>query len=1702
MARAFPARGVVVLGALVLSVSSGHAALRLWTGSGPNAFWSTSANWNPAGAPQNGDDLAFVAGMLRQTNTNDLSGRSFHSLIFNGTSSSYTLFGNAVTLSAGVNSLQSPGLASVNFSVTLTGDQEFIADGSQFNVSGDVALNGHTLTLRATSSNAMVSVIGAITGTGDVVKVGVGQALFGGPNGNNYQGTLYVTEGILSLGKGNGGNGLAVPGDLVIGDLDNFIFGKVVLLRPHMIQDTATITINHGTLDLNGWDEYVGPLDMYDGGIRTGTATLIPLAKISAPSWPYVRYPFISGHVYLQTDITFDTHAPGGFFLDASVSGTGGIIKEGFAVLSINDTNDFTGAVTVNNGMLEVYKSPFALGNGPGVTLNGFGILGLREVAVLNKPLTLTSRNAGMVAVYQPCTWSGPINLDFTGMATVTCGDPFNFARLRLTGPIQGTGGLWFGGKDIELNGNNTFSGGVRSACTLLSLNTGAFHPFNGSLEVGGIFYYLDNYYGDFSEPGTNDLCEVRWLGSSFQFMPTAKLHDNGLANLNGHDQECGSIEFNGGRIATGSGKLYVDTLVTANPAASTATIDGFLQLSTFPYVTFNIGDGVVTPDLAINAVVSDGVPSGIYKLGLGEMRLSAANTYRQLTTVGAGVLHIQNNTSLGTTAGTTVLDGGTLQVEFVGALAEPLTIGGAGRGGTNGALNLLPATGVQSGIVLSTNATVRVDSSFAILSGVISGPGGLTKTGAGTLQLGGSSGANNTYAGDTVVARGVLVPFKGAGVTTIPGHLIIGTGAINSPATVRYFSGFTTIGSVTVNRGGLWDLNGQAEGWGVADLQGRPPLTLVEGGRVQTGAGIFYLPVGGDVVVDPGVTSASSSITGHIGLDPGPHRFIVGSGIALTIGGGFPLEVPADIGQTSTAADLVKEGFGTMRLAAANTFTGTVTVNSGTLVISNNAALGSKTAGTFVNNGGSLALEGGLFVQEETLTLNSTNSGALTSLGAVSNTWVAPITLQRTAGINVPGSGGILNIMSFFDCCGGSFISGPGGLTKTGAGKLLLGGFFGSGYDGPTTVSGGTLEAARFQGGSVRGNVVVDGIGSVLNTLKLNAFATASQLSSTGRITVLNGGAWNLGLNNVETIAGLLGDGRVDLGRVVFATNGDLTVNNTVSCEFSGTLNGSGALNKLGTATLYLSGNSPSFTGPTTVFDGTYKVDGKIPNSPVTVKTSSQLRGDGVVGNLTAIEQDSVVRVDASFADHPERQTGDLEVGDLTMAGGGVVGAAIFGPSPAGGNDLLIARGAVTLNNARLSSGFNYPPREGDVVMLLKKNSAGPISGIFSGYSEGITRKIGDVTVRASYVGGDGNDFTLTVTNTALATSGYRLAEGNGNQTVEPDECNLLFLSLVNRRTSSLTITSAVLRAVTDGVILGPIANPRALVTIASATYPAIPAGATRENLTPFQFRTDATLPCGSPVTFELVVGIAGEGEFAILFTPVSGNDCARPTGGCESCFIVSGQFATNTPTLLRALNFVGAPSLCFPPKRCPATNLFTDLAAVPHITHTFTNSTTNELCLTAQLHFGCLGTSTNALGAIAYRGANDIHDPCVAYLGDTGADGTQPFAFRVPPATNFVLLVSARATNVVCPNYTLELFGLPCPPPTLHIAKAAAPGKVLLQWSTASPGFTLQTTNALRTSGPNAFSNVTSAPVVTGGRYTVTNSATQLKQFFRLTK
>jgi hypothetical protein len=237
--------------------------------------------------------------------------------------------------------------------------------------------------------------------------------------------------------------------------------------------------------------------------------------------------------------------------------------------------------------------------------------------------------------------------------------------------------------------------------------------------------------------------------------------------------------------------------------------------------------------------------------------------------------------------------------------------------------------------------------------------------------------------------------------------------------------------------------------------------------------------------------------------------------------------------------------------------------------------------------------------------------------------------------------------------------------------------------------------------------------------------------------------------------------------------------------------------------------------------------------------------------------------------------------------------------------------------------------------------------------------------------------------------------------------------------------------------------------------------------------------------------------------FSRRGGPDCDSGGGACESCIVVSGQFGTNALETIRRLTATAGPSVCDPPKSCPGFDDFPD-APVRHVLHHFTNSTAAELCVTAQLRPDCPGVPGGAFGVAAYSAEFRINQPCSFYLGDDGGFSapSPPFSFRVPPRTNFILVVTARVTNLVCETYALEVLGLPCPPPSLQIVKDAAPNQVLVQWSSAYPEYRLESVPSLNGSGPFPINTVTNPPVLTGGKFAVTNAADLPRQFFRLSQ
>ena len=181
-----------------------------------------------------------------------------------------------------------------------------------------------------------------------------------------------------------------------------------------------------------------------------------------------------------------------------------------------------------------------------------------------------------------------------------------------------------------------------------------------------------------------------------------------------------GAVTLQSGSITGQSG----DTLVASSVNVQSGTVSA------------NLGDLGGTP---------------LVKSGPGTVVLSGNNSYTGGTSVKGGVLAISSSSNLG--PGNLSLGAGTLQ--------------------TTGAYTL------DAGTVTLTDPTAGIDTPLSTddvtLGGLITGTGGLNKSGPGTLELANTAGTN--YSGDTTVQAGTLMADT-ANALSPASSLVIGDGA------------------------------------------------------------------------------------------------------------------------------------------------------------------------------------------------------------------------------------------------------------------------------------------------------------------------------------------------------------------------------------------------------------------------------------------------------------------------------------------------------------------------------------------------------------------------------------------------------------------------------------------------------------------------------------------------------------------------------------------------------------------------------------------------------------------------------------------------------------------------------------------------------------------------------------------------------------
>ncbi|EEL0257510.1 fibronectin-binding autotransporter adhesin ShdA [Salmonella enterica] len=408
-----------------------------------------------------------------------------------------------------------------------------------------------------------------------------------------------------------------------------------------------------------------------------------------------------------------------------------------------------------------------------------------------------------------------------------------------------------------------------------------------------------------------------------------------------------------------------------------------------------------------------------------------------------------------------------------------------------------------------------------------------LTKQGDGTLIL---SNTGNDY-GDTEIDGGILAAKDAASLGT---------------------------GDVTI-----------AESATLALSQGTLDNNVTGEGQIVK-SGSDELIVTGDNNYSGGTTISGGTLTAD-------HADSLGTG---TIANSGVLQVgEGELENTlSGSGSLVKTGTGELTLSGDNTYSGGTTISGGTLTADHADSLGS---GDIDNSGVLQVGEGEL---KNTLfgsgSLVKTGTGELTLSGDNSYSGTTTITdgTLIAASVNALGSGDIDNsgVLKVGEGELKNTLSGSGSLVKTGTGELTLSGD--NSYSGTTTITDGTLIAD---------NADSLGTGAVANSgvLKVGEGELKNTLFGSGSLVKTGTGVLTLSGDNTYSGGTTISDGTLIADHADSLGSGDIDNSGVLKVgegELKNTLSGSGSLVKTGTGELTLSGDNKTYSGDTTIADGT----------------------------------------------------------------------------------------------------------------------------------------------------------------------------------------------------------------------------------------------------------------------------------------------------------------------------------------------------------------------------------------------------------------------------------------------------------------------------------------------------------------------------------
>ncbi len=1218
-------------------------------------------------------------------------------------------------------------------------------------------------------------------GVGDINVVNGGAGTWDGSNAPPFNwvdssggfNTTYTDN--IDILFGTGGGAVNVINDPSTTDIEFNVDGYVLTGSSiRLVPGTRVINVSNGAATAS----IANNLVEFGGGAvslnKTGAGTLVIAGNISGLTGGTLNVS--GGTLSVATSAAFNGA------VDVSLA-NGTTLDLQDTVLFANDIG-FTGSANVNvDAATSATVSGGLFASGEFVK-SGTGTLTLSGGSIHNGTATVDAGTLNITGSINSTT----VNIQNNAILQVAGSSLANTATVN----ISGTANLTLTG-DETIGGLNGASGTVTNGGNLLTLNPGGAANFAGIISGGGGL--TKTGAGNQTLSGVNDYtgatsvsAGILEISGSGSILTTSSINiAGGTLRLNG----AGGNAINDAQLVTNAGTFE---LTGSDETIGSISGAGAIVLNNNTLTTGNAGNQTVSGAIS-------GIGGSLTKAGTGTLLLSGTNTYSGTTTVTAGTLQVSGNAAIGNNSIVDVQAAGTFQI-----------VAGETIGGLTGAGSVVIDAG--QGLITAGLAGTNV------FSGGISGNGSYTKAGANTQVFTGA----NTYLGGTTVSAGTLA-LNVAGAIT--GDVTVGgTGVLSLGATGAIGGGgtITTTGSIIDYANGISVANAINVNSDTTQLQ----VTGV--GNTATQSGVISESNGPRDIQKTGagtlVLSGNNSYQGNTNITVGTLRLTGGDAISNTSG---TVNVSAGATLNIAASEAINglDGAGNVSIDAA-----------ATLTTGSNGAGG--TLSGVISGDGNLATNGALILTGANLYTGTTsvNSGSLSVTGANGSLVSTVISTSATGSLIVDGSalaaGAAINNAGTFTVDAGdetiTSINGAGNVALTNSGTLTLTGnsaiggvLSGAASNSGITFSGGTSSLDN-TGNTISGNIIVSG-----------AALTASVAGSlgTGSASVLvSSGSLDLGTktHSVQALlveaAGTLQDGIINVSGF-FGTAGTINPNATVNTTSYALTATGGTISALTTSGIFATNN-----GAITLTAGNTAPAIVSANDGINLNSSGA--GDLTVttGNAVSGASNGIVLANAGVGN--VLLTVSANGGDITGTGGDGINIMSTGSGTVmvtGGNALTIITGSNGIN----SDGIDITA-DGATTVSVTGAIIGDPGVVFNSLAGanftlngvGAVTGLGDEGVLVSTTGGNGTVIINRDGNILGDTDGVEVttAGGNGAITVTANAARTI---TGTNEVGVLTRTDAGLNTVTGaGAISGGTFGIDAQATVALGAVTVSGGGAT----------------------------------------------------------------------------------------------------------------------------------------------------------------------------------------------------------------------------------------------------------------------------------